>query len=188
VTPFVLPRLPIGEDNPHTDERGEAVNIELAPGALHKASNSLNINVSPAALDPASLVPGVLSVTVVAKVDSSGLVFRRGFRREDGNSIWVRNGRHGEQRTHGLGKSVYRSSIGGPGAPHTSSRISIRPFVWDLSRVGECIEHVGNAMHPAALSRISGQTSCLTVQKPSTLSPMAAARAGIPRTVSFVAL
>jgi hypothetical protein len=63
------------------------VNIELAPGALHKASNSLNINISPAALEPASWVTGVLSVTVVAKVDSSGLVFRRGFRREDGNSI-----------------------------------------------------------------------------------------------------
>ena len=37
MAPFVLPRLSIGEDNPPTDERGEAASIELAPAALHKA-------------------------------------------------------------------------------------------------------------------------------------------------------
>ncbi|OAI45964.1 hypothetical protein AYO43_07150 [Nitrospira sp. SCGC AG-212-E16] len=51
-----------------------------------KASNRLNINVSPATLELASLVTGVLSVTVVVKVDSTGLVFRRGFQCEDDNS------------------------------------------------------------------------------------------------------
>lgn len=84
MTPFVPPRLPIGEYNPRTDERRLSVTIEWRQVRC-KASNSLNIKASPATLEPASLVTGVLSVTVMVKVDSTGLVFRRGFHCEDGN-------------------------------------------------------------------------------------------------------